>query len=397
MESGEFESRLRWLEEERRKDKDVITSLSKRIETLESVVSTVGSQVEDLSTRINQFKGLGGRFDLIEASLATLRGDLTKQIDALAAIFPAHEDSETKKRREDQEAFSKALTELRSSLDVIPDIQHALQVRAEETVRLAKSMDDTRRLVYEKIHGDEDMTHRQKLLEDQLAQQIKRGNEAQSTLAVLQKRVEEMSGRVELFNEGLKRQDVRANELVSSESERRKAQVDFIEKQALVQVDRDRTWRDWEARIADIDKLAGKVTSQLQEMTGIGTDLSREREAMQQVSERFERRINEISEMQRLAEDKLREQWEEFKGSDQKRWALLNMGSEEKWGETAKQIDKLEKRLVSLEAIAPELEDALEEMREETGRRLQSLIVLTHDWMEASERVSSDRGLEAAG
>ena len=397
MESGELESRLHWLEEERRKDKDVITSLSKRIESLESLVSTVGSQVEDLSTRINQFRSLGGRLDLIEASLGTLRGDLTKRIDGLAAIFPAHEESEAKKRREDQEAFSKALVELRGSLDVIPDIQHALQARAEETARLAKSIDETRRLVYEKIHGDEEMTHRQKLLEDQLAQQMRRGNEAQSTLAVLQKRVEEMSGRVELFNEGLKRQDARTNELVSSESERRKAQVDFIEKQALVQVDRDRTWREWEARIADIDKLTGKISLQVQEMMGIGTDLTREREAMQQVSERFERRINEISEMQRLAEDKLREQWEEFKASDQKRWALLNMGSEEKWGETAKQIEKLEKRLASLEATAPELEDALEEMREETARRLQSLIVLTHDWVEASERVSSGQGLEAAG
>lgn len=397
METGELESRLRWLEEERRKDKEAIASLSKRIETLESMVSTVGPQIEELSNRMNQFKGFGGRLDTIEASLGTLRADLTQEVHSLAALLPAHEESEAKKRREDQEAFSRALAELRTSLEVIPDIQHALQVRSEETARLAKSMDETRRLVYEKIHGDEEMTHRQKLLEDQLAQQMKRGNEVQSTLSVLQKRIEEMSSRVELFNEGLKRQDARTNELVASESERRKAQVDFIEKQALVQVDRDRTWREWETRIADIDKLANKVTLQLQEMMGIGTNLAREREAMQQVSERFERRINEISEMQRLAEDKLREQWEEFKASDQKRWALLNMGSEEKWNETAKQIEKLERRLTSLEATAPELEDALEEMREETMRRLQSLVVLTHDWMEASERVSSGKGLEAAG
>ena len=38
------------------------------------------------------------------------------------------------------------------------------------------------------------------------------------------------------------------------------------------------------------------------------------------MKQRFDRRLNEITEMQRLVEERFRQEWVSFKADDQKRW-----------------------------------------------------------------------------
>jgi hypothetical protein len=52
-------------------------------------------------------------------------------------------------------------------------------------------------------------------------------------------------------------------------------------------------------------------------------------EAFEEITQRFDRRINEITEMQRLTEDRFRQEWVSFKADDQKRWTNYSLVQEE--------------------------------------------------------------------
>ena len=47
--------------------------------------------------------------------------------------------------------------------------------------------------------------------------------------------------------------------------------------------------------------------------------------------DRLERRINEVAEMQRLSEDRFRQEWNDWRDDDQKRWKQLTLSNDEAW------------------------------------------------------------------
>ena len=74
----------------------------------------------------------------------------------------------------------------------------------------------------------------------------------------------------------------------------------------------------------------------------------RSQDAYNDLNQKLERRIAEISEMQRLAEDRVRQEWVAFKADEQKRWTSHSLSLEEAMRDMRKDLDKLEGRVTQL-------------------------------------------------
>ena len=101
---------------------------------------------------------------------------------------------------------------------------------------------------------------------------------------------------------------------------------------------------------------------------------------------RVERRINEIVEMQRLAEERFRQEWATFKADDQKRWTNFTLSQEERRTETGRRFDRVADRVTYLDDSLQELQDLSQQDNELTIKRLQSLLSVAHDWVSDFER-----------
>ena len=75
----------------------------------------------------------------------------------------------------------------------------------------------------------------------------------------------------------------------------------------------------------------------------------RSQDAYNELNQKLERRIAEISEMQRLAEDRIRQEWVAFKADEQKRWTSHSLSQEEAMRDLRKDLDKLESRVTVLD------------------------------------------------
>jgi hypothetical protein len=181
------------------------------------------------------------------------------------------------------------------------------------------------------------------------------------------------------------------NELLAAENERRQAQASFLEKQTLLQVERERTWKEWQTRFEGLEKIAANLEAELQSLESTHRSVKRSQEALDEVTQRIDRRINEITEMQRLAEDRFRQEWMTFKADDQKRWTNYSLAQEEQAREANRQLEKLAERVVSLEDSSQEIEDLIQQINEDTEKRLQGLLAMAHDWMAAYERLTSQQ------
>lgn len=389
MEIDQVKKQLDWLDEERRKDKLLIATLQDRIADLEEQLKPVDKRVKDLEGDFTRVTTSLARFEQIENSLGQLKVDLSRQIADVEKLRAEKERENEKVRLADLESVNRSMGEIRKGQESIPDLKKGQQARVESENRLESEIGELANRLNAIRRSDEEYQRQVKLLDEGQRQDAKRLTDLQGEVGAIRKRLEEHRGKTDLNSDALRKLELRISELLAGETERRQAQVAFMEKQNITAMDRDRVWREMQARFEAVESQSQNLESQIQSLDATHRAVKKSQEALDEVTASFERRINEITEMQRLIEDRFRQEWVSFKADDQKRWTNYTLAQEEQNRELSRLMGKLEERLVALEDQMQELQDLTHQMAEETQKRLNGLLSATREWAEKHEQVIS--------
>jgi hypothetical protein len=96
--------------------------------------------------------------------------------------------------------------------------------------------------------------------------------------------------------------------------------------------------------------------------------------------------------MQRLTEDRFRQDWVAFRADDQKRWTNYALVQEEQQREITRSFERYSERIVALEDMTQEVQDIVQQVKEESQKRLQNLLAMAHEWVEQYDRVFGRAG-----
>jgi len=117
MELAEVSRRLAFMDEERRKDKELISTLLERIEAQTNTVDGLKKQVHDLEKRLATTNAQLVKFDQVDRSIEQLREELT-------LVIGANEEKHEKAQRElgrlrqiEQETITRQIAEMRKELE----------------------------------------------------------------------------------------------------------------------------------------------------------------------------------------------------------------------------------------------------------------------------------------
>ena len=386
MDLDQLQKRIQWIEEDRRKEKDSIALLDSRLLTLEGGVAALSQQIKELSSEITRLAAVITRMDQYDQSMMQLRIETKKSIEEFEKEIRQRLEEMDKLRRSEIKHIDTSLAEIRKELEAINKLDKNLQARVEEEARLRRLIDELRERVENVRLEEEEYTRTFRLLEDGRRQDSKRIVELQGEVSALRKRADDQRGQTELLNTNLRKLDTRLNELVAVEAERRDAMTTFLDKQNLNMVERDRTWKEWQIRFENFEKQSTDIEAQLLALDATHREVKRVKTSLEELTQRVERRINEITEIQRLTEDRFRQEWVSFKTDDQKRWTNYTLTQEEQRGEAARQFDNITEKNIHIEDKLQELQDVLEQANEQAEKRLQSLLAMTHEWVTAYER-----------
>jgi len=386
MEIEQLQKSIDWLDVERRKDKNVLASLEERLKALEDNLPTVSKQVKSLESEISRLTAQLARFDHIDENLLQYRVETKSAIESLEKEVRRREEETEKVRRVELRAIDSNVEELRKEISQLPEIKRSVQARIDEEGRLNRSIDEVRQRIESLRRSEEEYTRTYRLLEDGRRQDAKRLSDLQGEVTAIRKHVDEQRGKMEVTANSLRKLETRLQEIVALEAERSEAQAKFLEKQALIQVERERTWKQWQARFEIIEDQTSEVEVSLQSLDATHREVKRSQQALDDLMAKVDRRINELSEIQRLSEERFRQEWVTFKADDQKRWTNYTLTQEEERGEIVRQYEKMSDRITHLEDTIQETQDLLHQVNEQTEKRLQGLLAVVHDWVTAYER-----------
>ncbi len=388
MEIEQILKRVDWLDDEHRKDKNLLAAIEERMISLEGNLPGISKQIKNLDSEITRVSALLARMDHFDENLLQFRVETKHHLEQMDKEIKQREQEQEKIRRVEQRALEANIVELRKDLAPIPELKRTIQSRVDEDIRLSRSIDEIRVRIDTSRRSDEEYTRTMKLLDDGRRQDAKRLTDMQGEISALRKHVDDQRGRMELTSTSLRKIEARLNELSTVEVERREAQVKFQEEQALMQVERDRVWKEWQARFETIDTQTADIELNLQTLDTTHRAVKRSQQALDELTQKVDRRINEMAEIQRLAEERFRQEWVTFKADDQKRWTNYSLTHEEQRGESSRQYDKLAERVTHLEDAMQEIQDTLHQINELTGKRLQSMLTVVHEWVSNYERSS---------
>jgi len=379
MDFEQLLKQVEWLDDERRKDKLIIAALDDRIRKLEGNSTSFMQEIRELSNEMSRLQTLPSRFETFDSTISQLRVDFNRVVESVEKQRNEKDREQEKVRQADLESLNGSIEKIRKNLDVLPEMKKEMKAREEEEHRLIRLIGEFDKKLLDIKRSDEEYRRSQKILEENVRQDSKRILDVQGEITSTRKRIDEQRGRVDLATENLRKIEMRQNELLNSESERKQAQIAFIEKYSKQQVERERVWKEWQANFEVISKQAINLDEQLQSLDATQRAIRHSQEAFEEITQKFERRINEITEMQRLAEEKMRQDWVSFRADDQKRWSNYMISQDEQFQETTRIFEKIENRLIHLEETTQELNDLTTQIIQTNEKSIQSLFKFIND------------------
>ena len=389
MDIDQFKKQVEWLDKERRSDKKTISTLQKRIEQLEGLLDKSNEFIKKTNSEVTRLGVVVTKIDKYDDALSAHRAEVKKEMDAHEKRAKRREQNAKKRQGQEIDDLGKTVAEFKQKFEAFSNLRDELIMYKEEDDRRNRLLAELKDLVdgFGTAENERNKTFRS--MEEDRRQDKKRLTDLQGEVSALRKRSDEHLGKLELVTEGQRRVDNRLNELLAAENERRETQNAFVEKVNQDRAERDKTYREWSKRFDTVDEQSKNFGESLLNINEAERAVDKAREDFQEINDQINRRINEITEMQRLGEERFRQEWSTFRADDQKRWTNYTLTQDEQHREMNRRIENLTDRTTNLEENLQDLQDSVQHLSEQTEKLMQALLVGLRDWLAENERFES--------
>lgn len=386
MEFEQILKRLDFLDKQQREMKDALAALKESVASFETTVNAATKQIKTLGKQATEISPVMKRVEQFESMLSKQRADLVKLMDENEKSRTKSDKETAKRLQSDIGEVQKRLIQLKASF-VPAEFRKQLKERADESQRIMNDIRGLRASIDETRRASEDVRHTLLANEEARKNDLKRVADIQGELTALRKRIDENRDKSIIQSDTVRNIESRFAELLSSETERKQAQAAFLDEQRIAQVDRDRGWKEWQEKFSAFQKDAEAIDQQTQKLEEALRGAKKAQENYLDINAKLERRINEVTEMQRLAEERLRQEWISFKADDQKRWTGYNLSTEETLRDLRKEVQKSEERTIAMSEIAQALRDQAHQTADVSEKQMQEMMNILHEWMTSYQRI----------
>jgi len=375
---------IEWLDEERRRDKTVIATLQERlagqqemIEALTKRLNGIESDQTSLRTQVNPGSSA--------QELEHLRKEMQQMIESIEAKRLTAEREAERRLELAREAASRPVRELTDKLTKLERQTTELPAINVEKDRLASTVASLQQRVEDLFKRLEEPDRRLAFLEEQRRTDSRRLSEIESELPEVRKQFEAFKPKMALLEDLSLRNERKVQDVVNGDRERREQIQQFIDQQTLLLQQRDQQVQDLTKRFSENDEAMRRNIERFETWSEAYREMKRIIDDFERIGDRLERRINEVAEMQRLSEDRFRQEWNDWRSEDQKRWKTFTLSTDEVWKQHDRDFEKALHRMQELENQLPPLQDSLtriwnlERERAQLYRDRYQAMLLAHD------------------
>ena len=387
MENEKLEKRIQWLDEERRKDKAIISELEDRLLDLENKLNVFDQKDREFDSDITRLRTSVARVDDFETDLGAYRVDRKKEIKDQEKLIKSWIEDAKKMLRTQIQGVETQQKKLIEDTKQIKELDKQMGTRIEEETRFNASLREMEKSFSDVQKDYKEYQRESRTAKEERQKEVKRVADLQGEQAALRKRVDEIRGMMDLVNSDYQKIKSRLQELESIRRDLKKEQDEFMEAANLQVANRETTWKNWITRFDSVEKQAQELDEQMAKLDSTHRGVKRMQDELKDLSSLLDRRVNEITEMQRLAAEKFRAEWTTYSADDQKRWTNYTLSQKEQTKLLERQYKEGEGRISVLEDGLQDIEDKLTQISHYSENQLQGLLGLMREWAGEFEQI----------
>ncbi|MGB2963833.1 MAG: hypothetical protein WBB69_07600 [Anaerolineales bacterium] len=387
MENEQLEQRIKWLDDERRQDKALISELEDRLLDLEGKLDAVDKKNKEFDSDITRLRTAIARVDDFDNGLADFRLERKKDFKDYEKLVKSWINDAKKMLKAQIQGVETQQKEIRTDFSLVKDLDKKMNTRIEEENRFNASLREMEIEFGEVKKEYKEYLRYSRSSKEERQKEVKRISDIQAEQSALRKRVDEQRGLLDLVNSDYQKIKNRIQELESIRRDLKKEQDTFLEQASLQNTEREATWKNWIIRFDGIESQSQDLDEQITKLDSTHRGVKRMQDELKDLSTLLDRRVNEITEMQRLADERFRQEWATFTADDQKRWTNYALTQKEQSKILERQYKEGEERISVLEDSIQEMEDQLGQISSYSEAQLQGLLSLFRDWAGEFEQI----------
>jgi len=387
MENEQLDKRIKWLDDERRKDKATISELEDRLQELEGKLDASNKKQVEFDSDIIRLRTSITRVDDFENGLADFRVERKKELKDYEKITKSWINDAKKNLRTQIQGVEAQQKTIGEDFKRVKDLEKNMKTRIEEEIRFNASLRETEKDVSEIKQEYKEYQRYSRSAKEERQKEVKRITDMQGEQSALRKRVDEQRGLLDLVNSDYQKVKNRIQELESIRRDLKNEQEKFLEEAALQNSEREATWKNRMISFDGIEKQAQDLDEQMTKLDSTHRGVKRMQDELKDLSSLLDRRVNEITEIQRLADERFRQEWGTFTADAQKRWTNYTLSQKEQSKILERQYKEGEERISVLEDGLQEIEDQLGQLSSYSETQLQGLLTLVREWTGEFEQI----------
>ena len=363
---------LKWLDEERRKDRATITALQERIQGQEQHLAQQAAQAQELQIALASVQGVMSKVTGFEPMVSNYKGELIAQMEQRDETRRKEQAEAERLRRIEYQALTEGLNRLEKGMRALPRHEEELNARRVEDQRLFEAIQRLEAAVADLSKRSDDRVQGVVYLEEQRRADNRRIADLEHDTTELHKRIEALAVKFPLLEEALQKQRPRIEEAIQETKKYAKP----IEELRVSDFQREQKMKQYLDQAEQVAQELERVRTQAQGFLEQQQLAKRALEKLERFQARMEKRQNEVAEMQRLAEDRVKRQGEEWQGEQDKQQKKREVLVEERWRQQGQTNAEHQKRLDALQTATDmhraQLDTLWEARRSDAIRALQN-------------------------
>ncbi len=336
MDIAQLAQMVNWLDEEHRRDRAEIARLQQRLESQTADIVEQTRRIQELEGRLATTQGQLTRFQQIENALQNTKSEVTTMVEARDEEIGQIQRDVERTRMNDRELFNREISEIRRELPRLVRLEEAVEIRAIEDERLSELIMGVRNQVGGLAKEIEERTRQIPFLAEQRTSDTKRIAQLQQETVELFKRIEAVAGRIPVLEESVRKSASEIEKLPPQIDTLREAQQDFMETVRSSLVERDQTINRWKEAIEEQKTLVNQAHQRVQSFAQQIDVARRSVQEVQEFKDLVLREQSQVQELQRLAEERMRREMDEFREEYEKRRRKAELRQEHLWAEQDK-------------------------------------------------------------
>lgn len=385
MDIDQLEKKLAWLDDERRREHESLEAIAKRLSEVEDDLEARDKRMEEVGSEMARLSALATAVSQFEDALHKHRQEISRQLEDGRQRQALHGKQAEELRRSDNDALNKRVTELRAEIDNLRTLEQALENRRKEEVKLVRKLDSIDKSLNDQLERTTDASRALNTIEEARRTDAKRMAEFQAEISNLRNLLENLRGAQDVFDDRSRRLETHVAELKATEAERKETLDVWSENQSRKLADFERGWNTWEDRFAAFEKKANEIDERMVQYEEIFLSTKQLQSELESTLERLERRIHEVGEIQRLGEDRQKQEWSVFLADEQKRWNTFKLTNEEQWREHDRLHERIGSTIGELETESEHAREEREALVSGIANRVKGLLRLARDWTDDLE------------